>query len=770
MTKRSWVFVFVSLLFCQLAIAQTIKKVSVRGNAKVEASAIETILTSQVGEQLDPNAVRKDILALYDLGYFSDIRILKENVSGGVELIVAVKEKPAIAQISYVGMEELSEDDVKEKLETRIFSIVSESAVASDVRTIEKMYLEKGYFLAKVSYKLVPIEGNDSQVELQFIIDEGGKVLIGEVHILGNKYFSDSELIEKFFSKPYTRTSGISAPGSVYNEDFIKRDAEVLGYLYKDQGFAQVQVGKPVVVMDADRKFVRVTMEVEEGIQYSMGKISFSGDILYEVDEMKEWLNLKEGDLFRFTLFRKDIEMLIDRYGDKGFAFADVNPKPRFDKEKKLVDIEFEITKGEKVYFGEFKFVGNTKTRDNVIRRELAVADGELYSGTKLSFSKRNIERLGFFEEVQTIKSRDEKNPNILHYKFKVKEKPTGQLQAALGFSPAADGTTENRVFGQGRYSEENQSGMGFQTSFTGRWNGGNNYSLELGFRNPRVNDSDWSFGVNGTTRNEVRLIGQDGLQIQESRNGISISLGRRIIELIRASIALRYTKITQDSDRYTPASFLQAGEARSIIFALSRNSTNNFLDPSDGSTIRLAQEFSGGPFGGNRDFLQTTLDGQYFLPIDFTDTYRTYFRFHGLFGLLWPIGDDPIPLLDRYTLGGPENLRGYRFREVGPKFSFFQSPGGFPREINGGGNRQALVQIEYFFPIIQEANIKGLFFYDTGRVFEEQETFAYEDFVSDVGFGFRWITPVAPFRFEWAYPIEDGKLGDLEFVFFLGY
>ena len=652
--------------------AEKIVDVKVRGNAKVESSAIKTILSSQKGKQLDGEMIRKDILALYELGYFSDIRIFKEAAAGGVRLIVDVKEKPAIASIAFIGMEELSEDDVREKLETRVFSIVSESAVAGDVRTIEKMYLEKGYYLAKASYKLQPIEGNPNQVELQFIVDEGGKVLIGEVHILGNHYFSDSELISKFFSKPYTRTSSISAPGSVYNDDFIKRDAEVLAYLYKDQGFAQVQVGKPIVVMDSDREFVRVTMEVEEGIQYSMGEIKFSGDILYEIDEMKEWMNLKEGDLFRFTLFRKDIEMLIDKYGDKGYAFADVNPKPRFDEEKKLVYIDFEITKGEKVYFGEFKFVGNTKTRDNVIRRELEVADGELYSGTRLSLSKRNIERLGFFEEVQTIKSRDETNPNILNYRFKVKEKPTGQLQAALGFSPSAGGTTENKVFGQGRYSEENQSGKGWQTSFTGRWNGGNNYSLELGFRNPRVNDSDWSFGVNGTTRNEVRQISNDGLQIQESRNGVSFSLGRRIIELIRASIALRYTKITQDSDRYTPASFLQVGEARSVIFALSRNSTNNYLDPSEGSSVRLSQEFTGGALGGDRDFLESTLDASYFYPVDFSDTYRTYFRVHGLFGLLWPIGDKTIPLLDRYTLGGPENLRGYRYRTVGPKFSFF--------------------------------------------------------------------------------------------------
>ena len=202
----------------------------------------------------------------------------------------------------------------------------------------------------------------------------------------------------------------------------------------------------------------------------------------------------------------------------------------------------------------------------------------------------------------------------------------------------------------------------------------------------------------------------------------------------------------------------------------MSRNNTNNYLDPSEGSSVRLSQEYTGGFLGGDRDYLETTLDANYYYPIDFSDTYRTYFRIHGLFGLLWPMGDNTIPLLQRYTLGGPENLRGYKFRTIGPKFNILRAPGGFPSEINGGGNKQALVQLEYFFPIIKEANIKGLFFYDTGRVFLEEEKFSYDDFVSDVGFGFRWITPVAPFRFEWAYPIENGELGDLEFIFYLGY
>ena len=217
--------------------------------------------------------------------------------------------------------------------------------------------------------------------------------------------FSDSDLIGQFFSQPLTRSSTFSGPGSVYNDDFVKRDAEFMAYLYKDQGFAEVKVAKPVTVMDSDRQFVRVTFEDEEGVQYSIGSIDISGDVLYDKELLRDWMALKKDKLFRFSLFRADIEMLLDRYGDKGYAFADVNPRPRFDRENRLVHLTYDIDKGEKVYFGEFTFVGNTKTRDNVIRRELEVSDGELYSGSRLNLSKRNIERLGSLRKSRPSRS-----------------------------------------------------------------------------------------------------------------------------------------------------------------------------------------------------------------------------------------------------------------------------------------------------------------------------------------------------------------------------
>ena len=364
---RKLVLILFALLYSKIALAAVISSIEVEGNRKVEKAAIIASLDSKVGSEMDIKIIQEDIHNIYQLGFFSDIRIYKD----GTKLIIKLKEKPSIIAIEYEGMDEVSEDDLEEKLESSVYSIVDMEAIQTDIRTIETEYLQKGYYLAKISYELVPVDGTDYEVKLIFKVEEGGKVHIGDVEILGNEYFSDYQLIEKFLSKPYTRTSIISAPGSIYNEEFVKRDSEIIGYLYKDQGFAEVQVGKTFKMIDQDRKFVQLTFQVEEGNQYRIGGIDISGDILYDKDEMRKWMKLKKNGLFRFSYLRKDIETIIDKYGDKGFAYVDVNPRHRFDREKKLVYLNYDITKGDKVYFGDITFAGNTKTRDNVLRREL---------------------------------------------------------------------------------------------------------------------------------------------------------------------------------------------------------------------------------------------------------------------------------------------------------------------------------------------------------------------------------------------------------------
>ena len=752
--------------------AHIVKGIEIEGNAKVESDAVLNLLNTKIGNRLDKATIQQDIRDLYELGYFSDIRFFKRRTANEVILIIRVVEKPAITSIEFKGLDELKEDDIKKSMETSLFTIVNDGSITADMRLIEKKYAEKGFYLAKVNYTLEPQGKNE--VALTFHVDERGKVLVGEVNLLGNLFFSDGALIEKFMSRPYTRWSATLGAASLFQDDFLKRDLEFLSYYYKDFGFAEIKVGKPDAQMDPDKRFVRITIELEEGLQYKVGSLKISGDVdgLYSEEELLEKMQLLPKNLFRYSHFTKDIEMLVDKYGDLGYAYVDVNPLTRFDKEKREVHIDYRITKGKKVYFGEINIIGNTKTRDNVIRRELEVFDSELYSGTHLSESKKNVNRLGFFEEVQVLKERDEDVDDILNLNFKVKEKPTGQLQAAVGFSP--QGRQKQSWFGQGRYDEKNQSGRGWNLNLTGKYGDKKNWEIDTGFYDPHVNDSEWSFGFNLSYKiQEVKYTTADVL---ENHRSISTRVGRSLFELVRGTVGLKHTKIFQVGERadsYLLDSNRTVGVKNSFSLGLIRRDLDNYLDPSEGTDFGLSHKFTGGALGGNYTFMESTVNAEYYIPLNFTETYRTYFKVKGYLGKLWSSKNQSLPASERYRLGYYD-LRGYKFATIGPKDRRALGPQGSFIDYNVGGDKQLYFQFEYFMPLIPEAGIKALVFADMGQVYHEEQAYSLDlkQYQKDVGFGFRWLTPIAPFRFEWAYPYDEEtkSFGDLNFIFNIGF
>lgn len=767
MMKHLFIVTTILLSAAQLnAQTPSITEIEVRGNARVEAEAIIAALHSRHGQPLDRATVQRDLRSLYELGYFSNIEILREDSDTGIKLIVRVEEKPAIVAIEFRGLEEIKEDDLREQLNTKLYAIVNESAIADDVQMIARQYAQKGYYLAEVTHTLQP--RGDNEMVLVFDVIENHEVKIGAITVLGNERFSDRELIEKFIMRPTARMPTFKAVVN-FQEELLKRDLGFITAFYRDHGFAEVKVAQPLLRLSSDRRLMDVTYRVEEGAQYNVGSVAISGDTLPNLAQVQKKLQLREGSLFRLSQFRRDIEMLMDSCGDLGHAYADVNPNTRLDRDEQLVHIDYEVTKGEKVYIGKIDIIGNTKTRDNVIRREFEIHDSELYSGTKLSRSKANVERLGFFEAVQISRSRDKDSKDLLNLRVKVKERSTGQLQAALIFTPGS-GSGRSGWAGQGRYDEKNQSGRGWSTNFTGKWDGRNNYTLSLGFTNPRLYDSYWSLGTSAFYMQESRRYANREF-IEESRKGGTLTLGRKLFEHVYASATWKLQQTTLHNETYVLQKFREEGIASSLKLSLSRNAVNDFLEPSDGSQVSLSQVISGGSIlRGDKKFLETSLDAAYYYPVDFIEGYRTYFRLRGLLSYIYPLGDEPVPFFERYRLGGFNDMRGYPYWEIGPKFYVMRDPDNTAVEYNRGGNRKLLLQAEYFVPLIQEARIKALVFADIGRVYDDHESLSLSNLYSDVGFGLRWVTPIAPLRFEWAFPFERGKLGDMEFIFYLGF
>ena len=761
MDIKLWKIVLLGIyfFFVSAATASTLKKIIIEGNRKVESSSIKSILKSKSGKKLSKQAVADDIRTIFDLGFFSDVRVFESSDNGGVILTFRLVEKPSIIEIKFEGMDEVGEDDIEEKLTTKVFTILDESKVAADLRMIEKTYYEKGFFLALASYEVKKI--SDVETVLIFTVDENGKILVGDVDILGNRYFSDSELSELMATRPTTRSSMIGS-SSLFQEAFVKRDLEFLSYYYQDFGFAEVKVGKPIINVSADRKFANVTFSLDEGTQFWLGEISFAGDLLFSEEELKNTLSLNTGDMFKMSRFRSDIDALMDKYGDLGYAYVDINPKTSFDRDNAKVNVKYVITKGPKVYFGLMQVVGNTKTRDNVIRREMDIADGDLYSRIGLRQSKSGIERLGFFESVQILQERDLADDNRLNLKIKIEEKATGQLRLAAGYSPS--GVSDASWFGEGKYEEKNQSGKGWNVNLTGKTDGGDNYNLNLGFGDPRVNDSLWSASTNLAFEQLKRT--SVGFGILEKRRSLGFTVGRNIIEKIRGSMGLTFRHVSQQSEQFLSDFLSTEGDTYALSLSLSRTLVDNYIDPTDGTRVSVTHKFVDGDY----KYMESVVNGAYYYPVMYTASYKTYFKLSLTLGKLYSLGGEQVPIIERYKLGGANDLRAYNPNSITPYFPVYRNP--FEtKALPKGGDRELLFQAEYYMPLVPQAGIKALLFFDAGRVYDNGDAFEVAGLVKDVGFGIRWTTPIAPFRFEWAFPVDqDGNLGKHKFVFNFGY
>ena len=297
-----YLFLLMSTSYQSMQWLRPSVKLRLVATKKVESSAIKSILKTRIGKQLSAENVADDITSIFELGFFADIRVFKETTTGGVSLIFEVLEKPSIVEIVYEGFEEVTEDDLKDKLTTRLYTILDESILSADLRIIEKSYAEQGFFLAKANYTVEKV--SDVEAKVIFSVQENGKLLVGDVFIKGNKYFSDADLAANMATRPTTRSSVLGS-SSLYQDPFVKRDVEFLSYYYQDFGFAEVKVGTALSEIGIDRKFVDVSFTIEEGTQYWLGDVSFAGDLLYEENELLEALSLKSGDLFKISKFRK---------------------------------------------------------------------------------------------------------------------------------------------------------------------------------------------------------------------------------------------------------------------------------------------------------------------------------------------------------------------------------------------------------------------------------------------------------------------------------
>ena len=423
------------LVFCgSSAAAVLLSDVRVRGNLRVESGLILQQVNSRAGEPYAVDTVRDDIRAIYQLGYFEDIEVELEE--GGV-LTFLVLERPALLDWRAEGVDELETEDVNAAVPLKRREILDQARVVEGERAIRQLFRDKGYFLARVSHEVLPVDDGKNQVEVIYRAEHGEKVRIKNVNLIGVRNVSEGKLRGVMATGEAGEWSWITGSGK-FKEADLERDREVMRAFYLNQGYIDVEVLEPLVTLTKDREWIKIDIPVREGRQYRVGKVSFSGDLEYPEETLRGSAGMFPGKVFSSDDYRAAVDSLTDLYGDIGYAFVEINPRTQRHEEELLLDLDFRIVKGEPVHIGRIEIRGNDKTRDRVIRREMRLDEGELYNRRLLKRSQAKINSLDFFETVN-VNNHRRPGTDLLDIDIDVVEKATGSFSVGAGYS-SADG------------------------------------------------------------------------------------------------------------------------------------------------------------------------------------------------------------------------------------------------------------------------------------------------------------------------------------------
>lgn len=731
--------------------------VEVRGQRKIEEAAILEKIQIKPGQKVTSEQVSSDILEIYKTGYFLDVRAERLQESGKTVLVYSVKERPAVTEIQFVGNAEVKSDELLDAAGLKTYQILDLSRLNQARDKVLKFYEDKGYFLARVDFKVEDlIEGETSKVT--FTVTENDKVKVQKITILGNKHLTERELKSKMLTQEGGFFSGISGSGQ-YKQEMFERDVQILRFAYYNQGYVQARVERPQIFVTPDKKSIYITIRVEEGEKYHVGSVDFSGDLLFSRSELEEVIKIDGNDVFAYDVLQSDILALTAKYGDLGYAYANVIPRTLFNDQDKKVDLMFEFDKGEKVYFGKINVVGNSKTRDKVVRRELKVVEGELYSETRRRESLENVQRLGFFDEVNFKTSVDPNDETIMNVDIVVRERSTGQIQLGAGYGSSTGFTL------QGSVNQINFLGKGQNLGANLNLSGTGNF-FRLSFTEPYYKDTLWSVGF------DVYQSSNTGrLDFDEEHLGGSVRFGHPIGEYTRAFVSFKYDK-TKLSERFdvdgksiTDRDIFPletaSGETGAISGALEYDTRNDRMSPSKGIFANATYEYAG---LAQLKYYSLTGNVRFFKNIFWDVVWRNSLTY-GQVGSLEQ--GRPIPFNELYLLGGPYSLRGYRIFRVGRmKFSNkiyndLQPTLGDEEARRRamrffGGTQKAMYQSELQFPLIKEAGIMGVTFFDVGAAEDELTA---DNFYADIGLGIRWFSPIGPLRFEWGFPLKRDSI-----------
>ena len=775
---------------------QPIVEIRFEGNRRVESEAMLLELDSSVEELVTTRKLASDLRRLWGLGYFEDVRVDAELAPRGVILTYVVKERPTVRKIIVEGNDKIKLDDINEVLDLEKNEVLDLGKVKDNVEKVATLYTESGLFLADVSYELRPVLDEPGKVDLALVITESEEVIVRGIEFVGNTAFSDKELRKTIGTRVggYLSVAFPKRAGGVFNREAFKQDYAFLRSHYSNFGYLDMAPKDPELALSADRRFVFLTIPVEEGPQYKIGSIKAKESLikgekeLFSEDVLAESIEpiLKVGDvasLGKVSQIREDIER---RYKDNGHAYVNVIMDSRPDKEKLLLHMNLIVEKGPLVYVERIQISGNEKTSDKVIRREVLLSESDLYSESAKESSQFRVLRLGYFSNVDVSTSRGSA-PNKIVINVEVTEQLTGTFQIGAGFS-----TIENFVL-QGQVSYDNFLGRGGQVTVVAQISSLRRL-FNLSYFTRYFLDTKWNFVFN--------VFNSQNIFPSFSRNstGFRVSWGYPLVRDL--TLFLGYSLETvrvgfgtggSIGGIFSPGSLVSVPQQRLIsnLFAdgitsaltsrLAYDTRDNFLFPTSGMYHQLRAELASKYTLSQNRFNRYSLDMRFYYPVIKSEkAFRAWlvFKTRLQVGYVHSYQARGVPIFERYFPGGifgAGEIRGFRLRSLGPQIKVAASPDPSARLVpyGIGGNLLTALNAELEFMLIPPANIKGVLFYDMGTAFNTESLYCsdlnpnllpksdpcaswnFRDMRYSLGFGFRWQSPIGPLRFEWGFPLD---------------
>jgi outer membrane protein insertion porin family len=741
--------------------APTVAAIEVEGNRRVETDAIKGVMVTKVGTPVDAKSIQQDVRSVMKLGYFADVSIEEKGPPEKLILVVKVVEKPSVQDYRIEGNDEIGSDDFKEAIEVKRYAILDAAAVRKSVKKIQEKYTEKGYYLAEVTSRVE--DKPDNQVVVVFVVNERAKVQVRRIHFLGNEHVPKDEIIPFMQTQEGSFLAFLSSAGT-YKEEAFQRDLQAIQAVYLEKGYVNVKVGKPAIALSPDRTSLFISIPIDEGEQYTIGKVDFSGDLLGMRPFLPQLLQSTSGELFVRSKVGHDLFAVADFFKDMGYAYVNVNPMTNLDPKAKTLGLTFDVQPGQKVYFERIEIQGNAKTRDKVIRRELRIYEGELYSAEAIKNSKQRLTALGYFEVAEISTRKGSADDRIIAV-VEVKEKATGTFQIGAGFS-----SYENFIL-TAQISQNNFFGWGQTLSLQVQWSSLRQLG-QIQFVEPYFFDTKWTFAFDlyaneNLYANFTRAALGGSLTWGYELAGLSwlIPSASKLEDLrIFATYTLEKIRVTSSVQDLLLYNRFRSGVTSAVRLSVGWDRRDNRLFPTSGFYVTAALDLAP-PLLAPEWLFGSQVNLFYRETLEFRLYQNIWQGLTGRFRLLAGVvrgwdANHPVPVSELYYLGGVNTIRGYRLYSISPValVGNTANPDSALRRLQVGGNKQLVLNFELEYPIFEKMGIRAVVFFDMGNAFTPG---AYTDptvslsLYKSVGFGFRWFSPIGPLRFEWGFPLN---------------